>query len=400
MTTEAEVVFPPLRRDHRVHGWILSTAISQAGDMAWYIGLAWSAAQVTTPAGAGLVMGIGALPKALVLLYGGALADRFDGRRTMILANLGRIVVLVVAAVVLLAWGLSLGLLLTVAVVFGAVDALYTPAAGTLPRRMVRSDDLVKLTAGSQLAHRLAVFAGAPLGGLLVASGGLATVMIVDAISYVVIALALAFVVKPRLPQPVSTGGSIRADLLAGFAYLRRDTRARTLVIAFSGLNLCVGPVLAVGLVQRTHAAGWGPSALGWFEACSGISAAVGALVAMRWKPANLARSGLIALVVQAAGCVLIGVVPQLGMFVAMAMIGATAGIASAQLSAAFQQTVDPSYLGRSFSIVNLSDEALMPVAMTTFGAFITLTSIPLACAVIGTAFAALMLWSAVRVTD
>ncbi|TDD11488.1 hypothetical protein E1218_35715 [Kribbella turkmenica] len=49
--------------------------------MAWYVGLAWSAAQVSTPAGAGLVMGIGALPKALVLLYGGALADRFDGRR-------------------------------------------------------------------------------------------------------------------------------------------------------------------------------------------------------------------------------------------------------------------------------------------------------------------------------
>jgi hypothetical protein len=50
-----------------VHGWIMSSAISQAGDMAWYVGLAWSAAQVTTPAGAGLVMGIGALPKALVL---------------------------------------------------------------------------------------------------------------------------------------------------------------------------------------------------------------------------------------------------------------------------------------------------------------------------------------------
>jgi hypothetical protein len=45
-------VFPPLRRDYRVHGWIMSSAISQAGDMAWYIGLAWSAAQITTPAGA------------------------------------------------------------------------------------------------------------------------------------------------------------------------------------------------------------------------------------------------------------------------------------------------------------------------------------------------------------
>jgi MFS family permease len=390
--------FPPLRRDLRVHGWVVSAAISQIGDMAWYVGLAWSAAQVTTPAGAGLVMGIGALPKALVLLYGGALADRLDARRTMILANLGRIVVLVVAAAVLTVRGLSLPLLLAVAVLFGAVDAIYTPAAGTLPRRLVRSGDLVKLAAGNQLAARLAVFVGAPLGGLLVARGGLVTVMIVDALSFVVIAIALAFLVKPRLPQPVSTGTSIRADLRDGFGYLRRDARARTLVIAFSGLNLCVGPVLAVGLVQRTHTAGWGPGALGFFEACSGIAAAGGAIVAMRWKPANLARSGLLALVVQAAGCALIGVAPKWGVFVAMGMIGVTAGIASAQLSAAFQQSVEPVFLGRSFSIVNLSDEALMPLAMTGFGALITLTSISFSCLLLGVAFGILMLWSAERI--
>ncbi|TDW93521.1 transmembrane secretion effector [Kribbella pratensis] len=391
-------VFPPLRRDRRVQGWIASSAVSRAGDMAWYVGLAWSAAQVTSPAGAGLVMGIGALPKALILLYGGALADRFDGRRTMILANLARIVVLTVAASAVAMWGLSLALLATVAVVFGAVDALYTPASGTLPRRMVRSEDLVKLSAGSQLAQRLAVFAGAPLGGLLVAHGGLITVMIVDAASYVVIAAALAFLVKPRLPQPVSTGHSIRADLRDGFAYLKQDARARTLVIAFSGLNLCVGPILAVGLVQRTHSAGWGSAWYGWFEACSGVAAAVGALVAMRWKPADLARSGLLALVVQAAGCAMIGLMPKLGVFVAMAMIGCTAGIASAQLSAAFQQTVDPTYLGRSFSIVNLSDEAMMPLAMVGFGALISLSSIPIACALVATLFATLVIWAAARV--
>ncbi len=395
MTTE---VFPPLRRDRRVHGWIASAAVSQAGDMAWYVGLAWSAAQVTSPAGAGLVMGIGALPKALILLYGGALADRFDGRRTMILANLARIVVLAVAASAVAIWGLSLALLATVAVVFGAVDALYAPASGTLPRRMVQSEDLVKLSAGTQLAQRLAVFGGAPLGGLLVAHGGLITVMIVDAVSFVVIAVALAFLVKPRLPQPVSTGHSIRADLRDGFAYLKRDVRARTLVIAFSGLNLCVGPILAVGLVQRTHSAGWGSAWYGWFQACSGVAAAAGALIAMRWKPTDLARSGLLALVVQAAGCAMIGLMPKLGVFVAMAMIGCTAGIASAQLSAAFQQSVDPTYLGRSFSIVNLSDEAMMPLAMVGFGALISLASIPVACVLVAVLFAALVLWAAVRV--
>jgi MFS family permease len=397
MSTLTAEVFPPLRRDRRVQGWILSSALSEVGDVAWYVGLAWSAAQVTTPAGAGLVMGVGALPRALMLLYGGALADRLDARRTMILANLGRILVLASAAVVVGMHGVSLPLLLVVAVLFGASDAIYTPAAGTMPRRMVRSEDLVSLAASKQLASRLVVFVGAPLGGFLVAHGGLASVMVVDAVSFGVIALALAFVVRPRVAQVASTGTSIRADLRDGFGYLRRDLRARTLVIAFFGLNLCVGPVLAVGLVQRTSLAGWGAGALGLFQACSGISAAVGAILAMRWRPGNPARAGMYVLVLQALACAALGLVPRAGVFVAMGVIGFSAGLASAQLSGAFQQTIDPAYLGRTSSIVSLSDEAFMPIAMVAFGALISLSTIGLACLGLGVAFGVLMVYSAAR---
>jgi arginine exporter protein ArgO len=80
-----------------------------------------------------------------------------------------------------------------------------------------------------------------------------------------------------------------------------------------------------------------------------------------------------------------------------MAVVGFTAGLASAQLSGAFQQTIDPAYLGRTGSIVSLSDEALMPVAMTGFGALISLVGVGPSCLVVGGAFAVLMVWSAAR---
>lgn len=266
-----------------------------------------------------------------------------------------------------------------------------------MPRRMVCSEDLVSLAASKQLASRLAVFVGAPLGGFLVAHGGLASVMVVDAVSFAVIALALAFVVRPRVAQPASTGTSLRADLRDGFGYLRRDLEARTLVIGFFGLNLCVGPILAVGLVQRTSSAGWGAGALGLFQAASGICAAAGAILAMRWRPVNSARAGMLVLVLQAAGCAAIGFMPRAGVFVAMGVIGFTAGLASAQLSGAFQRTIDPAYLGRTSSIVSLSDEALMPVAMVAFGTLISLTTIGVACLLLGGIFGLLMVYSAAR---
>src|SRR3954471_24501322 len=95
-----DVTFPPLRRDARVIAWVIASSLSRVGDVAWFIGLAWTAVHVAGPAGAGLVMGIGSVPRAAILLVGGAYADRLDARRTMVLANLARIVVLLVAIVV------------------------------------------------------------------------------------------------------------------------------------------------------------------------------------------------------------------------------------------------------------------------------------------------------------
>jgi hypothetical protein len=102
-------------------------------------------------------------------------------------------------------------------------------------------------------------------------------------------------------------------------------------------------------------------------------------------------------LVLQAVGCAALGFVPHAGVFVAMGVIGFTAGLASAQLSGAFQRTIEPAYLGRTSSIVSLSDEAFMPIAMVAFGTLIGLTSIGLSCLVLGVGFGVLMVYSAAR---
>lgn len=260
--------------------------------MAWTIGLAWTAAQIGSATQTGLVVGIGTLPRALMLLFGGALADRIDARRVMVVTNIGRIVVLLAGLAVAQTAGLSIPLLVAVAIVFGLLDAVYEPASATMPRQFVRTSDLGATSAMFQLSRRIATFAGAPLGGVLVAVGGLELVIVVDAASFVFNDLILDLLMKPRFPRPLSRGGSMLADLADGFRYLRRFGPVRTLVITLSGLNLFVGPITAVGLVLRTNDAGWGAPSLGVFEACIGVGAAIGAVVAIRFGPPNPARTG------------------------------------------------------------------------------------------------------------
>ena len=138
---------PPLRRDHKVHAWIAARGLSDLGDTVWLIALAWTAVHVAGPAQAGLLVGLGTLPRAALMLFGGVFADRWDNRRTVLLTNLARVVVLLAGVVLLSAVAdHTFAVLAGVAVLFGVADALHNPAASTMARQMVRPDDIRPLT--------------------------------------------------------------------------------------------------------------------------------------------------------------------------------------------------------------------------------------------------------------
>ena len=65
---------PPLRRDHKVHAWVAARGLSDLGDTVWLIALAWTAVHVAGPAQAGLLVGLGTLPRAALMLFGGVFA--------------------------------------------------------------------------------------------------------------------------------------------------------------------------------------------------------------------------------------------------------------------------------------------------------------------------------------
>jgi MFS family permease len=125
-----------------VHGWFVVKGVSDAGDTAWTIALAWTAVQLAGPAVAGLIVAAGTVPRAGVLLAGGVVADRFDVRRVLMLTTVARVLVLLVTIVVAVVVGESVPLLAIAAIGFGICDAIFEPAAATLSGQLVRAEDL------------------------------------------------------------------------------------------------------------------------------------------------------------------------------------------------------------------------------------------------------------------
>jgi MFS family permease len=388
---------PPVRRDPMVLAWLAAVGISWFGDYAWAVALAWTAVHTLSPVMAGIVLGAEMLPQAVLVLVGGVLADRHDPRRMLVAAQVGQAAVLLAGA---LAWSAGLqgaAVLLTMAVCFGIASGLTMPAGMTLVRQIVAGADLGTVQGWNQVSTRTMKLLGAPAGGVLVAWRGPVGVMLLDAVTFLTIAVVLAVVVRPRYRLPRATHDHWRESFVEGLAYLRDHDTAKLFVIGLTALNVFVTPVTGLGVALRVSESDWGPHWLGFADASLAAGAIVGSLVAIRWQPVHGAAAGFRVLVLQGLAIAAVGIGWQPVLLAAMAVLGFTAGAASVWLSAAFIRAIDPAHLGRVSSVTSLGDMTLMPLSVPALGLLAGATSVLTATAVCGLSMALLCLWFASR---
>ncbi|GHE73651.1 MFS transporter [Streptomyces vinaceus] len=377
----AETLLPehaatPAHRDGNVLRWLTAYTASLVGDSVYFVALGWSAQKAAGPAEVGLIMAAGALPRALLMLGGGVVADRFDPRRVILGSDALRcLLILSVAAAIALTTP-ALWILVAVALAFGAVDALFVPAIGALPPRITSSDQLARLTGMRSLSMRLSQIAGPPIGGLAMGLGGAAAAFTVAGLLF---ALSLPLLLTLRMRPFASPGeerpepGTAWKDLLDGLHYIRRHRLIGPLVAAGAICELGLTGTLSVGMVLLNAERGWGPSGYGWIVSSFGAGAAASAalLAVAGWLP----RAGLVlagTLLVGCAGAATIAWVPTLWVAVLLAaLIGLSAGLFGSLDNTLIQTAADPAYLGRVTSIVMLTMVGLAPLSYPLVGAAI-----------------------------
>jgi MFS family permease len=377
--------------------WLAAVGLSWFGDYAWAVALAWTAAHTLSPVLAGVVLGAEMLPQALLVLVGGVLADRYDPKRMLVGGQLGQAAVLVLGAV---AWSSGLRgapVLLAIAVGFGVASGLTLPSGTTLVRQIVAHDDLGTVQGWNQISSRAMKLTGAPVGGVLVAWGGPVAVMLLDAATFVGIAVVLILVVRPRFRLPRAAHAPWRDSLAEGFHYLRDHDTAKLFVIGLTALNVFVTPVTGLGVALRVSGSGWGAHWVGVADACLAAGALGGRIVGIRWQPTYGAAAGFRMLVLQGAAIAAVGVGWRPVLVVAMTVLGFTAGAASVWLSAAFIRAIDASHLGRVSSVTSLGDMTLIPLSVPALGAVVRVSNVLVATLIMGVTMSVLCLWFATR---
>jgi MFS family permease len=369
---------PPVRsalRDKAFLRYLAGQSISELGDQVWYVALSWSAVRLGSPATAGVVMTLASLPRIALMLFGGVIADRVDIRRLMLGTDAMRTAITVAAAVVALA-SPGLTLLVVMALVYGAVDGIFMPAAGAMEPRLLDPAQYNTGAVASNLLGRLALSLGAPLGGVLVALGGLPLALGVDAVTFAVSVATLA-TVRPRpviaseaAPQPERSPSAYLHDLVAGARYLVRAPVLGPLTAVGLLANLgFVGP-MNIGIAELSDHRGWGATGIGLLLTGFGIGAGGSALVLLRWKIRRGAGKWIAGLCALSGGAlVAIALAPDLAAAVAStAVLGLISGPMAVACSVLAQQSTPDELRGRMNSFNLLCAYGTVPIASVGTG--------------------------------
>lgn len=364
--------------------WLSGSTVAHAGNAVLAFALAWAASDHggTTAA---LVLTLSGAPRLVLLVVGGAVADRVGARHLLITGEAALLALTAVLAVALARFGTPAWLLLTASPVLGTVTALCLPATGSMPRRLVRDDQLTRALAVRQALNQSVLMTAAPVAGLLLGALALPVIAWVDVAALAVslgVLIAVREIAGPEAPAAPADGERRLAvadgfRVAAGTPGLRR---ALLLTGAAAALMLPV-PTLLVPLLGRAW--DWGPGGTGTVAGAVGAGVILAALLASRRRPSSArVPSAAAGLAMSAAGaCVLAGG-PALGGSSGVAL-AATGGFVFGLGNGAFVARLAPFVLGsaprthlaRVQALVGLVQLAPVLVTNTVLGALAEHTS-------------------------
>jgi MFS family permease len=367
--------------------WLMSGGvISALGDQFTMIALPWLVLQLThDPLALGMMVAVLGVPRAILILFGGALVDRHSPKRVLMLTKHVNTVLLGLLAALVLSGRATLPLVTALAVVLSIASAFSIPAGTSMLPQAVAPQHLPAANGMMMAVRQVTMLAGPLLAGLLfllagdgsagVGDGGAAGLGLAfgfDAFSFALSAWTLAKV-RPLAPSaPAQVREPVLRAVGAGLATVWRDTTLRT-AFFYWGLCACVtGGVMQVAMPllasERLH----GASALGLLMGAHGAGALAGMALSGIFGRRRLGSLGLTLLLVDGlAGFLLmpLGLVTASwqGMLI-LAAIGVLGGYVQVAVFTWIQQRVAPSMLGRMMSIFMFVFMGLAPLAAAVAG--------------------------------
>jgi MFS family permease len=207
-------------RDFRL--WWFGQMVSLAGTWIQFVAQNWLVYRLTgSPAMLGLVNFVGLVPTLPLGLWAGSLADRFDKRRLVVIAQTMMFAQAAVLAALTVTGVVRVWHVMALAFVFGVARALDVPARQSFIIEMVGKDDLTNAIALNSTIFNVARSVGPAVAGILVVAVGEGIAFTVNAATFLPVIGALLMMRTSSIRRKArSTAGR---QIAAGLRYVRRN---------------------------------------------------------------------------------------------------------------------------------------------------------------------------------
>ena len=279
--------------------WLLSsTLVNNLGDgIVLSAGPLLVASQTRDPFLVSMALLSQYLPVLIFGVIGGAIADRVDRRRMVVVVDLGRALVLVVLAATIVSGTVNIAVVLVTLFVLGTAETFADAASSTLLPGLVAREDLGIANARMQGAFLLTNQLVAPPIGAFLFAAGMALPFATNAACFALGALLVARVVtsaRTELREP----SSLRADMVEGVRWLIAHPPMRTLALTIFTFNVTFGAAWSVLVLYAGEQLGMDAVGFGFLTTAVAIGGVVGIAsygrLERRFSLAAIMRVGLL----------------------------------------------------------------------------------------------------------
>lgn len=362
--------------------------ISVLGTQFYMIALPWLVLKLSgDPLQVGAVLALTGVPRAMFMLLGGALTDRFSARALMIYANLARSTLVGFLAFLVMTNAIEVWMLYLLGPAFGLADAFYFPAQSSMMPQIVEPEQLVAGNSIVQGTSQLSFALGPALaGGMIAMFGGgqaaessitgIGLAFGINAVTYLFSLTTLFFIRIPPKDDIQDKGkdeDSIWTSIRNGLVFVFKDRTLRWLLLVTGASNFFMEGPLFIGIpVLANTRFPEGAAAFGIIMSGLGSGMLLGIILAGILPKPPSKNMGLILLIIislSGLGVMALAFIHSTYLAAAAVLVMGCAQGYVIILYTSWIQKVTPSAMhGRVFSLLMFASFGLIPISQALAG--------------------------------
>jgi MFS family permease len=365
----------PLRGNRDFWVVLVGQGISSFGDAITNTALPILVLALTgSGAAMGIVGALSLLPSLVLGLPAGAYADRWDRRKMMFSADLGRAILTAVIPISVWLGGPTLVLILLVSFPLSALGVLWLAAFTASVPGLVGRGQVARATAVFEAFFNIGWIVGPALAGLLAVSIGPGPTIAIDAVTFAISAGAILLIRRPLRPAARSEPTHLLTDIREGVAFVVRQPTLRAVIALWTTISVIFAGLTSALIFYVTIDRGLGAAVVGLVLSAFAVGSLGGSLVAARMAFRSVGPVMLLGSVVMGLTLVVVAADVPVAVLVVAAFV---AGILDANVAVSYltlrTQLSPDALLGRVGATARTLSVGLMPVGALVTGLLLDL---------------------------